>query len=58
MVVVGQDEGWVLKEVLEGLNAIVEVGKEFKKFAKGAKVGQCDGLYILDIIWKLRQLKK
>ena len=44
--------------MLEGLTGTVELGGEFNKFAKGSKNKNSDGLYILDIIWKLRQLKK
>jgi hypothetical protein len=37
---------------------VVELGGEFNKFDKRTKSKQSDGLYILDIIWKLRQMKK
>ena len=42
---------------LEGLLWLVEVGGEFNKFDKQFKHGQSDGLYIMDMIWRLRQLK-
>jgi hypothetical protein len=58
MLVCGKDEGWVLREALEALTAVVEIGGPFNKFAKGVGTTQCDGLYMLDIIWRLRQLKK
>jgi len=36
----------------------VEIGGQFNKFDKKYKNRQTDGLYIMDIIWKLRQMKK
>jgi len=37
---------------------MVELGGQFNKFDKKVKSNQSDGLYILDVIWKLRQMKK
>jgi len=48
----------VLKMGLDGLLWLVEVGGQFNKFDKKYKVSQSDGLYIMDVIWRLRQLKK
>jgi hypothetical protein len=58
MVCFGRDEGSVVRQCLEGLSFLVEIGGEFNKFDKKFKSRQSDGLYIMDIIWKLRQLKK
>ena len=55
---VGKDEATVMKEALEVLTTTVELGGQFNKFDKKTKNKNSDGLYILDIIWKLRQVKK
>ena len=55
---VGRDQQMVVRDVLEGLNAVVDVGGQFNKFDRKIKNKQCDGLYLLDIIWKMRQIKK
>jgi hypothetical protein len=58
LVCFGQDEPAVVRLCLEGLRFLVENGGEFNKFDKKYKKGQTDGLYIMDIIWKMRQVRK
>jgi hypothetical protein len=52
------EESGVVRHCLEGLRFLVESGGEFNKFDKKFKNNQSDGLYIMDIIWKMRQVKK
>ena len=52
------EEGGALKWCLEGLRVLVESGGEFNKFDKKYKNRQSDGLYIMDVLWKLRQMRK
>ena len=47
-----------MREALEVLTTTVELGGQFNKFDKKTRNKNSDGLYILDIIWKLRQVKK
>ena len=58
MVCVGNSVSEALKMGLEGLLWLKDVGGEFNAFDKRYKKGQSDGLYINDMIWRLRQLKK
>lgn len=37
---------------------LVESGGEFNKFDKKFKKKQSDGLYIMDMLWRLRQMRK
>ena len=55
---VAKDEHSAIKDVLDTLTATVDLGGEFNKFDKRTRNKHSDGLYILDIIWKLRQMKK
>ncbi len=58
LVCFGQDEAGAVRLCLEGLRFLVEKGGEFNKFDKKYKKGQTDALYIMDIIWKMRQVRK
>lgn len=58
LVSIAGDESGAMRHCLEGLRVLVESGGEFNKFDKKFKSKQSDGLYIMDMLWRVRQLRK
>ena len=58
LVVFSRSQRKAIKYALDGLNFLAESGEKTNKFDKRVERRNYDCLYIHDIIWKLREIKK
>lgn len=58
MVAFSESEKKCLKYALDGLTFLTESGEQTNKFDKKVERRKYDCLYIHDVIWRLREIKK
>jgi hypothetical protein len=58
LICIASHDNIAVRMCLDAFNFLVDTGGEFNKFDKRCKNIKTDGLYLLDIIWRLRQIKK